>query len=302
MTDFECPGLPADWVNAWLAAVGITVLDPRIRLRWSSHNTPVAVLSASEVDPIDAVVESWPDASLLWDVPIARDWHQSKPMTRKVPVALFRERAKMARGHPRSWTLSSTVTDLQTDKQGEIAHGPFDPPAPKGSYLHDRLMRVHKRVGLSAARVRDSLTGQAVREQDNGLGFDHTRLGSQADKTEPWVDPLVEVLAFFGLSILPVRGHGVDQRLGRSVAEEDRKERQRGWRTGQVDRGTARHFTWPAWEQPLDAPGVDALMDVWNPDRKSSWQRLRVHAGWQTIEYKPRGDSDRTKAYGAQRL
>ena len=301
MTDFECPGLPAYWVNAWLAAVGVTVLDPRIRLRWSSHNTPVAVLSASEVDPIDAVVESWPDASLLWDMPIARDWHQSKPMTRKVPAALFRERAKMARGHPRSWTLSSTVTDLQTDKQGDIAHGPFDPPAPKGSYLHDRLMRVHERVGLSAARVRDSLTGQAVREQNNGLGFDHTRLGSQADKTEPWVDPLVEVLAFFGLSILPVRGDGVDERLGRFAAG---KERQRGWRTGRVDRGAARHFTWPAWEQPLDAPGVDALMDVWNPDRKSSWQRLRVHAGWQTIEYEPRDPKrkDPTKAYGAQRL
>ena len=302
MTDFECPGLPADWVNAWLAAVGIAVLDPRIRLRWSSDSTPVAVLSASEVDPIDAVVESWPDASWLEDMPIARDWHQFEPMTRKVPVDLFRERIKMARRHPLSWTLSSTVTDLQTDKHGHIAHGPFDPSGPGTiKWLHHRLMRLHNRVELSAERVRDSLTGRTVREQDSGLGFDHTRLGSQADKTKQWVDPLVEVLAFFGLAILPVRGDGIDERLGRHAAG---RERQRGWRTGRDDRGTVRHFTWPAWEQPLDSSGIDALLDAWNPDRKSSWQRLRVHAGWQTIEYKPRSLSgtDPTKAYGAQRL
>ena len=27
MTQLTCPGLPADWINGWLAAVGATVLD-----------------------------------------------------------------------------------------------------------------------------------------------------------------------------------------------------------------------------------------------------------------------------------
>ena len=31
----EAPGLPADWLNGWLAAIGVTVLIPGARLRWT---------------------------------------------------------------------------------------------------------------------------------------------------------------------------------------------------------------------------------------------------------------------------
>ena len=48
MTQVPCPGLPADWINGWLAAVGATVLDARIRLHWTTEGTPLAVLSAAE--------------------------------------------------------------------------------------------------------------------------------------------------------------------------------------------------------------------------------------------------------------
>ena len=60
MTQVTCPGLPGAWVNGWLAAVGATVLDARVQLHWTTDGAPLAMLSASEVDPVAALVESWP--------------------------------------------------------------------------------------------------------------------------------------------------------------------------------------------------------------------------------------------------
>ena len=61
MNQLTCPGLPGAWINGWLAAVEATVLDARVRLHWTTDGVPLAVLSASEVDPVAALVESWPD-------------------------------------------------------------------------------------------------------------------------------------------------------------------------------------------------------------------------------------------------
>ena len=127
MTQVTCPGVPAEWINGWLAAVGATVLDPRIRLHWTTDGAPLAVLSAAEIDPVDALVESWPDITLLSDLPIAENWKGAGKVQRKVPVKAFVERTRAARGHRYSWTLSSTMTDLCVDKNGEVAHAPFDP-------------------------------------------------------------------------------------------------------------------------------------------------------------------------------
>ena len=125
MHDFTCPGLPASWVNAWLAAVGATVLDRRIRLHWTSGDAPVAVLSSTEFDPVEALVESWPDETFLRDLPIAENWKDAGELRRKVSVDQFAARARAARGHPFSWTLCSTLTDLSVDQKGEVAHAPF---------------------------------------------------------------------------------------------------------------------------------------------------------------------------------
>ena len=300
MNRIECPGWPAEWVNAWLAAVGTTVLDDRIRLHWTAGGTPVAVLSASELDPVDALVESWPDAKLLEDLPIATRWRKStEVLKRKVSVDAFAERARAARGHARSWALSSTMTDLCVDKAGEVAHAPFD-PAGTGpmKWLHHRLTRVHENVGpASVDRIRRSLTGRSERVENAGLGFDQSRLGSLSDDTNMWVDPVVEVLAFFGLAVLPVRGRGSDGRLDRANRED---ARQRGWR--KVPGTSGSRFTWPAWQQPLDLAGIDALLDIWNPDRRSRWPRVGVHAAWRSVRYRSRGSNDPTRAFGAERL
>ena len=167
MTDLTCPGLPGTWINGWLAAVGATVLDARIRLHWTTHGAPLAVFSAAEVDPVTALVESWPDAALLSGLPIAKSWKGAGDVQRKVPVEAFAARARAARGHPYCWTLSSTMTDLCVDEHGEVAHAPFDPAGPGTiKWLHHRLMKVHEHVEPAAGRLRDSLTGQAVRVEE----------------------------------------------------------------------------------------------------------------------------------------
>ena len=297
--EITCPGLPAHWVNAWLAAVGVTVLDPRIRLRWTIEGEPKAVFSATRIHPLDALLESWPSKKLLDDLPIAEYWERNNPMRRRVPVETFMKRAKEARGHPYSWTLSSTMTDLCVDKNGEVEHAPFDPAGPGSTkWLQYRLVKLQKHLDVSETRLRESLMGYAIRVKDNGLGFDQTRLGSSSDDASKWVDPLVETLAFFGLKIFPVRGNGIDQRLDKYARTG---KRQRGWRTSSSS-GKISRFHWPVWRQCLDYAGIDALMDVWRPAHKHTWERLGVHAGWRGVQYKPVGSADTTRGLGSERL
>ena len=299
MHDFSCPGLPASWVNAWLAAVGATVLDRRIRLHWTTGDAPVAVLSSTEFDPVEALVESWPDETFLRDLPIAEDWNGAGELRRVVPLHQFVARVRRARSHPFSWALSSTMTDLCVDQKGEVAHAPFDPAGPGTTkWLHHRLLKVHERSGaVCEERLRESLIGRADRVKNYGLGFDATRLGSLADSSDPWIEPVVELLAFFGLAVFPVRGPGMDRRFGPSGNPD---ERQRGWRKGPGSNEP--RFVWPAWQHPLDAAGVDALLDVWNPWRKQTWALLNVHAAWQSVRYRRRGSADNTRGIGAEML
>ena len=297
---FSCPGLPASWVNAWLAAVGVTVLDGRIRLHWTTGDAPVAVLSSVELDPVEALVESWPDAAFLDTLPVAENWNGTGKLKRRVSVKQFAARVSAARGHPHAWTLSSTMTDLSVDKNGEVAHAPFDPAGPGTTkWLHHRLLKAHELTGrVGEDRLRDSLLGQANREKNYGLGFDSTRLGSLADASDPWIEPVVELLAFFGLVLFPVRGQGVDRRLSRYGNPD---ERQRGWRKVPGS-NEPRRFVWPAWQPPLDAAGIDALLDSWNPWRRQTWSTLGVHAAWRSVRYKRRGPADNTRAIGAESL
>lgn len=299
-SEMTCPGLPADWINGWLAAVGTTVLDSRIRLHWTSGGTPVAVLSASAADcnPVKCLTESWPDRSLLSRLPLAEKWNGDGELRRKVDVDVFARRVRLARGDPYSWTLSSTMTDLCVLDDGDVAHAPFDPSGPGPTkWLHHRLERVHKLVEPTQTRILKSLTGGATRVKNNGLGFDLTRFGSMTDATATWIDPVIEVLAFFGLRLLPMRGSGTDRR---SDGRGDTNGRQRGWHSTSGTRGPLR-FNWPAWDHPLSWSGIDALMDVWKPARRSTWGRLGVHAGWQSIRRKT-ASADTTRAYGSERL
>ena len=298
MPEVICQGLPASWLNAWLAAVGTTVLDPRIRVRWTPERTPKAVLCTEAIDPVEALAASWPNQGVLADMPIAERWCDTPPLPRKVSVEAFVARVRASRRHRYSWTLSSTMTDLSVDENGEVAHAPFDPAGPGTiKWLHHRLLKVHRAIEPSAARLTDSFSGRAERVKDNGLGFDLTRMGSQSDASDMTVDPVIEVLAFFGLALLPVRGVGTDRSIGRSVRAS---ARQRGWVIPRNRREF--RFRWPAWTAPLDRHAIDALLDRWKPDKKDTWSQIGVHAGWQSVQYKPRATADATRAFGAEQL
>lgn len=296
--EITCSGLPASWINAWLAAVGATVLDSRIRLHWSVAGKPVAVLSAVNMSPIDALVESWPTKEFLADLPTAEYWRGDGPVRRKVSVEDFAQRTRLARGHPYSWTLSSTMTDLCVDKNGEVEHAPFDPAGPGSiKWLHHRLITLQTCFEISEKRIQDSFMSIAPRVSKNGLGFDGTRLGSSADSTTPFTDPIIETLAFFGLKLFPVRGSGIDQRYDRSTHTG---KRQRGWRASSRNPKILQ-FHWPAWSQPLDINGIDALMDKWNPTSRSTWEKFGIHQGWKSVQFMP-PPPDKTRAYGSERL
>lgn len=297
-----CPGLPASWINGWLAAVGATVLDSRLRLQWSDGAAPVAVFSAGGDDPIAIIEASWPQESDLTDLPVSETWNETGHLKRKVQVEDFRARAQAARSHPHSWTLSSTMTDLCVGKNNEIAHAKFDPAGPGTiKWLHHRLLKVHKHAKTpSAEDLLASFENRFARVQHNGLGFDLSRFGSLADESKPMVDPFVEVLAFYGLNIFPVRGPG---------REDSARSVQRGWLTEplEVGRESRKRFYWPAWRQPLDRDGIDALLDAWVRSYraqawKRSWELLGVHAGWRIVTYSGRGKGDRTRGFGSERL
>jgi len=293
MAEFECRGLTASWLDSWLAAAGATVLDDRIRLHWSDDAAPVAVLSAvGQQDPLDLLVESWPSKELITDMPIAADWQECSEMGRKVPVETFVERCQLARAHPLSWTLSSTVTDLVVYESGEVAHAPLDPKGPGtvGS-LHHRLSRLLDSAEDPANGLRESLRGAGQRVVNNGLGFDLTRVASLADKTQNLVDPFLEAMAFFGLALFVVRGAGVDQRLGRRSLPA----RQRCW--------SRDHFmTWPSWSVPLDRHGLDALLDVWTMRDIAFAKELGVTGAFRSVDYQERGSADTTVGFGSEHL
>ena len=299
MADLICPGLPASWVNAWLAAVGATRLEPKLRLRWTLDNLPRAVLCADDADPAELLAAAWPTRRRLHELPIAETWGDTPPVQRKVSVEDFAMRARAARSDASSWTLSSTMTDLDVAANGDVAHAPFDPAGPGTiKWLHHRLVKVHSQVDPTVARLAESLRGTANRVNDNGLGFDITRLASQADKTTKWVDPVIEVLAFFGLALLPVRGTGTDAGINKS----DRSSaRQRGWKRPADGRG-ALCFVWPAWSQLLDFDGMDALLDIWQWTDRSRWGSVGIQGGWRTVRYQKRGAGDTTRGFGAERL
>ena len=184
MVEVICPGLPASWLNAWLAAVGTTVLDSRIRLRWTTEHTPRAVLCADEVNPVEVLAASWPDRDGLTAMPITERWKDTPPLPRKVSVDAFVARARATRGHRHSWTLSSTMTDLSVDENREVAHAPFDPAGPGTDQVAAPSLAEgsSRRLNRPIERLTDSLCGKSTaRVKDNGLGFDLTRMGSQSD-------------------------------------------------------------------------------------------------------------------------
>lgn len=286
MVEHICPGLPADWLNGWLAAIGATVLVNGLHLRWTDEPIPVAVLVGPDgVSIPDAIASALPAIEDLDASPIARSLHGFDEVGLNLSFDQFAERAALARESSLGWTLSSFYADALLDGGAAVADkGPFLPPMPgKKNAPYDRL---DKLIGaLDLEQIEASLDGVGKRSQQFGLGFDLNRIGSLADATDHWVDPVVELMAFAGLSLFPTRGDG-------SQVE------QRGWSKPRTHRDG---FTWAAWCPPLDRDGIDAFLDLfWS--RPELAQRLGVAGRWGSVPYVALGGSDATRGFGSHRM
>lgn len=282
----EAPGLPADWLNGWLAAIGVTVLIPGARLRWTDDGVPFALFETDEpVDLAKRVADLLPTPQVLARSAIARTIPgMQHDFSRNVTLAAFRERAGVERCAGED-ILAASVSDLSADLKPEnLEHGAFDPPAPRGETLWSRATACARALASAdiAERVRDTFSGSGRREALNGLGFDARRFpaGMHAARNV-YADPIVELLAFAALSLFPTRGDG-------------RRVRQRLWTDSSTRRGA---FQWIAWRPALDRWAIDSLLDL--PPRNVGGLTL---AKYQVIPYQPSARADTTRAYFAERV
>lgn len=281
MSERLCPGLPADWLNAWLAAIGALVVAPVLRLSWSDDPVPLAVLHApGGADPADLIASVWPTAAEVAGLPIA-EHHPGDPHVfgRNATAEAWRSRCDLARRHPMGWTITSTLTDLVTEDWPQ--HAPLDAAAPGSTGpLHRRLQAVHQ--ATEPRRLDELLNGASQRIPANGLGFDVRRIAGSADKYDKTVDPAIETLAFYGLALFPAR------------SSDGRRVIQRGW----LEQFTG--FLWPAWRRSLQLAAIDALLDICHQTRRPP-EPLGVSGMWESVRYLAKG-KEKTVGYGSQRV
>lgn len=279
MDEYPAPGLTADWLNAWLAAIGVTVLLPDARLRWTNDPLPQAVFHLpDDSDPLpDLIAAALPTVDDHRNLTIA-------DLPRRVKLDTFRSKACVERSTG-GWSLASSLTDLAEARDDEATHGPLDPPAPRGETLYTRLVACRSDLNNGAPKkIEASLLGMATRRSMNGLGFDFRRLSPGTNA----VDPAVECLAFEALRLFPTRGNG-------------RVARQRGWTSHESQRGA---FRWPAWKPPLDHWAIDGLLDSFQAlgYRADARTRLGVTATFHSVPYRKKTEMDSTRGYASERI
>ncbi len=291
MNVYHAPGWQSDWLNAWLAALGVTRLLSNARLAWSEDVVPHAIFYIEESDFAATLASAFPTEDALNQLAVARSHPKAEfEFPRKVTRKECADRAALARcSHDGS--LEALVTDLVESKISECADGPFNPPMQRGITLYERLLDMRRALEPDASQMTaDSLRGVGSRVQKNGLGFDIRRFptGAQAS-ADVWVDPVIEFLCFYGLLLFPVRG-----------TTKDRIGRQRRW----LEVPSKSHaFTWPVWNQPLDVWAIDALLDmVWPESAAKRNAILGVQGMYGTVALKPKSSSDVSRGYGSERL
>jgi hypothetical protein len=280
------PGLTADWLNAWLAALGITTLVPGIRLSWTDDVIPIAKFEHPDALTIEALAsaisEVFPNEAAIGELAIAPSHASSTvPFAHKVTAEAYTARSILDRmGYA---SLSCVVTDL-------VAPNSDGSLQTVGS-IFDRVAACRSVVVNPIDSIAKTLAGTARRIDKFGLGFDYRRITGPTDPNGGnWIDPVVEVLAFFGLLFFPVRGAG--------SLDAKSRARTRGWVKSAGKTGA---FSWPAWQPSLDAAGLDATLDeFWAggpSDRPPAW----LHTQFESVPYKPLAMADMTRGYGARR-
>ncbi|MHB1500762.1 MAG: type I-G CRISPR-associated protein, Cas3-extension family [Candidatus Dormibacteria bacterium] len=286
-----CPGLSANWLNAWLAAIGVTVLVPNVRLAWSPDPIPSALFCVpDDLLPLaHAVAEALPTDANLRASSIARAGTDEYPeFPRRVDLPAFAARARLERRRHDGF-LSASVTDLKDPLPPDgLPHSPLDPPMPRGVTLWERALSCRRDLNDPVEDISRTLQGQGRRVSNNGLGFDIRRLSAGTSSGDTRVDPALELLAFHALPLFPIRGDG-------------RRDATRAW-SGSPTRVGA--LTWCAWSQPLDRWGIDALLDLLPQAMRDPRlaARLGLFSWFHSVPYQPSGTSDTTRAYASNRI
>lgn len=289
--EYVARGLTADWLNAWLAAIGATVIVPDLSLSWTEDPLPAANFTwEGSMSLPERIAHYLPSTSELERLAIARTHSQSSTVFDRNPSPVaFAGRAEVARRNG-DYSLGMSLTDLGAKPGEGYVHSPFDPPAARGTTLWDRVVACRSALTTPVTDLDATLTGGGRRIRANGLGFDHRRFLSPADpKGDVWVDPVVECLAFCGLLIFPIRGNGTSPAT-------------RGWSNRQSRAGA---FRWMAWQQPLNVTGIDALLDhYWNTTSNKHPTDF-VSASitqFESLAYTPRATMDQTRGYASRRV
>ncbi|MGH2747358.1 MAG: type I-G CRISPR-associated protein, Cas3-extension family [Actinomycetota bacterium] len=294
MREEVAPGLPADWLNGWLAAIGVTAILPEARLSWTENPIPVATFHVpDDTHLVERLTKrlppGWIDHLAIRHLPrkVLRDEYAKAAEQTRVPDGTT---------HAGDFSLSASTTDLVRDSKlgegGQLPHSPFDPSAPGTTgAVRDRLrscMSALEQAATYEVAIAATLDGRGLRVQANGLGFDPRRLvsGVQA-KPQVFVDPVIEILCFLGLSFFPVRGDGT-------------RAQARGWTGPASKKGS---FTWPVWTPALDAWAIDALLDRFYSDEpRGRLSRLGIRRAFTCVPYQALNKSDPTRAYASEPL
>ena len=289
------PGLSGDWLNAWLAALGITVLVPGVRLAWTDGTRPIATVTHPDAGDLYAfaalLAQAFPNQNDLDALAITPKHVGSEAdFDRKISMAAYRARSVLSRaGDPSLGWVATDLAPANNDDSLQTSAFYTAGPGTVGS-IHDRLTACRLAISDIETELTKTFAGTASRIQKFGLGFDYRRILSPTDPSGGnWILPCIEVLAFYGLAFHPVRGAGSTAATTRATT--------RGWERSTLRTGA---YTWPTWSPPLDAAAIDALLDrFWSGSKVTN--RLPVTASYETIPYKPLATADNTRGYGSRR-
>lgn len=268
MKTLQCPGLLAELPHHWLAAVGATVIVGDLRLSWTDDPSPCAVLASPCQNPAEVLHAAWPSSEDFRRIPVV-EWNLSNKQD--IPLEDFRRMTRAGLTQSDAWSLAAAATDLAPKARvpNAAARGPFNPGFQGPSSPHRSISTM---LRCTVDDVTDALAGVLPSGKGDGLGLDPNRFGDPQGTGEgvTTIHP-IEVMAFYGLALFPLRGDGI---LNAAHA------RQRGWT---LTSGRNEVFRWPSWRQPLDRWGIDALLDAWNPDRRPTDEVLGIGAAWRSV-------------------
>ncbi|MFV0256823.1 MAG: hypothetical protein ACK5PP_00025 [Acidimicrobiales bacterium] len=261
----------ADWLLAWLAAVGVTYRRRNIRLSWTDSPLPAAVFHGPGLEDLETAL---PSVDELAGMAIAREVPGLDEFPRKPTREQFKQRAGLAR-RTGDLSLGATVGSFGIDPTDPLPHSPLDPSVPRGITLHQRAVSARAAVADGESLL-DSMLGRASTASINGLGFDLRRISTSSVPGDSLViDPIAETMAFFGLLLFTQWG-----------------DQTRGWLPGSAFHVGA--FRWPTWPMALDWAGIDALLDRFI----AGWP-VPVGRAFASVAYRPTATADTTRGFGS---